>query len=115
MPFPNEHAARVKEPIPTNASFTRRKQIAPGISIILQRNKGDDEKSFKTQSYRFSKNKYTPESAKSWLKQHDVGFISFEPATEQEKEAKPLTKKEQFAKRAEMVERVAKEIGQEIA
>ena len=115
MPFQNEHAARVKEPIPSNASFTRRKQIAPGISIVLQRNKGDDENSFKTQSYRFSKNKYTPESAKAWLKEHKIGFISFEPATDQEKEAKPLTQKEQLAKKKEMVERVAKEIGQEIA
>jgi len=114
MPFPNEHSARQKEPIPSNASYTRRKQIAPGISIVLQRNKGDDENSFKTQSYRFNKNRFTVEEAKNWLKQHKIGYILFEPATEPEKEAKPLTQKEQLAQKKEMVERVAKEIGQEI-
>lgn len=82
---------------------------------MLQRNKGDDENSFKTQSYRFNKNRHTPEESKSWLKQHKISYVRFEPATEEGKESKPLTQKEELAKKKEMVERVAKEIGQEIA
>lgn len=80
MPLPNEHSARIKSPIPTNASVTSRKQIAPGISIILQKNKGDVDKPLQIQAYRFKKSKYSEEEAKAWLKSHRVGYISFVPA-----------------------------------
>lgn len=38
------------------------------------------------QSYRFAKNLFTAEEAKSWLKKHDIRYISFEPASEPSKE-----------------------------
>lgn len=39
-----------------------------------------------TQAYRFAKNKFTPQEAKSWLKKHDIKYISFEAASELSKE-----------------------------
>ncbi len=86
MPYPNEHAARVETPLPSNSAVYARKQIAPGVSIILQRSKGDDEGSMKTQSYRFSKSHFTPETAKEWLKTHKIHIMSFEPASAPAKE-----------------------------
>ena len=80
MPYPNEHAARVSEPLPQNSAIYARKSIAPGISLILQKSKGDANAPMKAQSYRFGKNQFTPEEAKSWLKKHDISIISFEPA-----------------------------------
>ena len=81
MPYPNEHAARVAEPLPQNSTVYARKSIAPGISIVLQKSKGDANAPMKAQSYRFGKNQFTPEEAKAWLKKHSISFISFEPAS----------------------------------
>jgi hypothetical protein len=68
------------EPLPQNSAIYARKSIAPGISIILQKSKGDSNAPMKTQSYRFGKNQFTPEEAKAWLKKHSISYISFEPA-----------------------------------
>lgn len=81
MPYPSEHSARVAAPLPQNSAVYARKSIAPGISIVLQKSKGDAGASMKAQSYRFGKNQFTPEEAKSWLKSHKISYISFEPAS----------------------------------
>lgn len=107
MPYPNEHAARISAPIPSNASITKRKQIAPGISIIIQRNKGDDEKSMHVQAYRFNKRYFTIEKAKQWLKSHDIKSMSFEPAIEADNQGEQEN-------RSDMINRITKEIGQEL-
>lgn len=80
MPFPNEHSARILNPLSQGSAVSARKQIAPGISVILQKNKESSD-GMKIQSYRFDKNKFSPEEVRSWLKSHDVRIISFEPAT----------------------------------
>lgn len=80
MPYPNEHSARILEPLTQNSGIFARKSIAPGISIILQKSKGNPNASMKTQAYRFGKNQFTPEEAKAWLKKHNISYISFEPA-----------------------------------
>jgi len=81
MPYPNEHSARVAAPLPQNSAVYATKTIAPGISLILQKSKGDAGASMKAQSYRFGKNQFTPEEAKAWLKSHKISYISFEPAS----------------------------------
>lgn len=81
MPYPNEHAARVKEPIESGFGDFARKQIAPGISIILQKKKNSDEP-LTVQAYRFSKTTHTADEARKWLRDHKIGYISFDPATE---------------------------------
>jgi len=83
MPYSGEHAARITSPI--NDGIFARKTIAPGISIILQKPKGEANTPMNVQSYRFSKDQFTAEEAKAWLKQHKIGIISFEPASEPSK------------------------------
>jgi hypothetical protein len=82
MPYPNEHAARIEQPLPSNSAVYARKSIAPGVSIILQKSKGDSDKPMTAQAYRFNKSQFTPEDAKAWLKKHGLKFISFEPASD---------------------------------
>lgn len=79
MPYQNEHAARIKSPSSSKDVTTSRKQIAPGISIILQKEKSDV--SMQTQAYRFSKSKFTAAEAKKWLKDHNIKYMLFEPAS----------------------------------
>ncbi len=77
--FPNEHAARVKEPGTFEEDSFRRKEIAPGISAIMGKIKG--ESTMTIQSYRFDKSKFTEEEARAWLKDHDITTIEFEAAS----------------------------------
>jgi len=79
MPYPSEHSARIKNPDGFQQDSFRRKNIAPGIDIIIGRLKG--ETTTTTQAYRFDKNKFTPEQAKKWLKDHDIKYMSFEAAS----------------------------------
>jgi hypothetical protein len=80
VPFPSEHAARITEPMPSNSAIYARKNIAMGIDIIMQKAKGDLGASMKIQAYRFSKNVFTPDEAKNWLKTHNIKYTLFEPA-----------------------------------
>ena len=79
MPYPNEHSARVKDPDSFQKDSFRRKNIAPGIDIVMGKPEGDD--SMTAQAYRFDKEKFTPEEAKAWLKENNIEYISFEPAS----------------------------------
>jgi len=52
MPYPTEHTCRVAEPLPQNSGIFARKSIASGISIVMQKSKGDSNSPMKVQSYR---------------------------------------------------------------
>lgn len=104
MPYPSEHSARIVQPLPQNSSVYARKNISPGIDIVLQRSKGDNTKPMKVQSYRFKKNQFTAEEAKQWLKSHEISYISFEPASEPSKEED----------RKSLIKRVTKELAGQI-
>jgi hypothetical protein len=78
MPYPSEHAARIISPSRFEEGSFRRKNIAPGIDIILGKLKGETEMT--AQAYRFKKDKFTEEEARVWLKDHKINPISFEPA-----------------------------------
>jgi len=83
MPYPNFHAARIIDPDKFQADSFRTITIGQadaGITAIVGRLKG--ETTTKIQTYRFDKKKFTVAEAKKWLKDHDIKFISFEPATE---------------------------------
>jgi hypothetical protein len=69
-PFRNEHAARVQDPKLFRKDSFRRKQIAPGVSIVI--GKKPSSNSTETQSYRFSASKFTAAQAKAWLKSHKI-------------------------------------------
>lgn len=78
MPYPNEHAARIIQPSRFQAESFRRKKISNGISIIMGRMAGSDKMT--AQAYRFLKSAYTAQEARKWLKDHNIKYISFEPA-----------------------------------
>lgn len=90
MPYPNEHAARVRDPGDFEKGSFRSKTLPKGedgkggVRMIIGRLKG--ETTTTAQSYRFPADLYTPEEAKAWLKENDVKYIAFEQATG-EKEA----------------------------
>lgn len=79
MPFPNFHAARVKDP----DEFSRIRTLATlptGIMILGGPLKSDPSGDTTAQSYRFPKDKFSVEQAKKWLSGHEVKPILFEKA-----------------------------------
>ena len=82
MPFANQHSGRVVDPAKFQEDSFRRKNIAPGVDIIIGKLYGED--TFTTQTYRFDAAKFTPEEAKKWLKDNNVKYISFETAVNSE-------------------------------
>jgi len=84
VPFENEHAGRMKAPGGFKADSFRRKKIAPGVSMIVGRKKG--ETTMTAQSVRFDKDKFTAAEARKWLADHDMKPLSFEAASSKEAE-----------------------------
>ena len=80
MPYPGEHASRVKDPDLFVPKSFRRKGITDGVSIVIGKLKTDPTGSTVTQAYRFDKKKFTAEQARKWLKAHKIDTISFEAA-----------------------------------
>ena len=99
-PYPNEHAARIRPVSDFQEGSFRSKQIAEGIRIIIGRLIG--ETTATVQSYRFHVDHFTAEEAKQWLKDHDITYILFEPATQEgnkqpeKKEVRVLTEERVF-------------------
>ncbi len=86
MPYPNEHAARVKTPAGfvrvrdiTAAMKKRGWKVPAGIRILGGPTKGAE---FKVQSWRFDKSEWTPARAQKWLKANDHAILAFEEARE---------------------------------
>jgi len=83
-PYPNEHAARLKDPAQFD-EFRREPDAAgPGIDIIWGI-KGSDP--VEIQAFRFDASRYSEAEARQWLKDHDFKVILFEPATMRESTA----------------------------
>jgi HK97 family phage major capsid protein len=79
-PYPNEHAARLKDPDQYD-SFRRENDAGgPEIDFIYGIKDGTTE----IQAIRFDKNRYSVAEAKKWLESHDFKPILFEEATERE-------------------------------
>lgn len=80
MPYPNYHAARVRSP----DAFVRivvLKTLSNGILIKGGPLKSDPDGDSQTQSYWLPRSTFTAAEARSWLKDHDVSYTEFEPAT----------------------------------
>lgn len=80
MPYPNEHAARQRDPNEFEKDSFRRSTLnfPKGISAIIGRLKGETTTTI--QSLRFDRSLWTPERVRAWLKSH--GFkTSIEVAT----------------------------------
>lgn len=96
-PYPNEHAARIESPDKFKEDSFRSKPVTEGVRIIIGRYKEDDGKTH-VQAYRLHIDYFTAEEAKTWLKEHDVAYITFEPATGEKKEEVKEEKKEKEVK-----------------
>jgi HK97 family phage prohead protease len=78
--YPNEHAARVKNPDLFESDSFRRKEIGNrGVIAIIGKLKGETTTTI--QAYRFPKDKFTAEQAQKWLDDNDVKPIEFEAAS----------------------------------
>lgn len=78
MPYPNYHAARIKNP----GLFQRVRVLQTtktGIMLYGGPLKSNS-RSAVLQAVRFPKSKFTVVQAKKWLKDHEQSYIIFEPA-----------------------------------
>jgi len=78
MPYPNQHAARLTDPKDFDPDSFGAKKIGDGITLMMGRREGS--KTTEGMSYRFDKEKFTPEEAKDWLAEHKIDYTAFEPA-----------------------------------
>jgi len=78
MPYPNEHAARLKEPSRYERFRRENDKFGPGIHAIWGIT--SDGKS-ELQAIRFDADKFTVAEAKAWLEEHGHKPILFEPAS----------------------------------
>jgi hypothetical protein len=77
MPFPNEHAARIKDPGKYKRFRRQKNKGGQGVDFIFGiTTEGKTE----VQAVRFSKNVFTIPEAKKWLKEHKMTAKLFEPA-----------------------------------
>lgn len=89
-PYPNEHAARIKEPEGFDSFRRKNNEFGDGIHVIYGIKDGESE----VQSIRFDKNKFTVSEAKTWLKNNNWSYIKFEPASEEKSFFKNILLKE---------------------
>jgi len=83
-PYPNEHAARIKDPDEFDDFRRMKDQMADGVDSIIGLNMTDGNvDSSEIQSLRFDKLKWSVDDAKAWLDEHDFKVIEFEPASEE--------------------------------
>lgn len=78
MPYPNEHAARIHEPSKYVRMRRENNKFGDGIHVIWGVPKSG---ATEVQAIRFDSDKFTPEEAKKWCKDHDYKVILFEAAT----------------------------------
>lgn len=79
MPYPREHAARLKSPRAFQKRTFRSKPIGKGIRLIVA--KKCRTCSMEAQAVRFDVCRYTPAKARAWLKKHKMRPVKFEAAT----------------------------------
>ena len=76
-PYPNEHAARLKDPDQYDSLRRENDAGGSGIDFIYGIKEGTSE----IQAIRFRSSQYTPAEARAWLSEHDFDPIEFEEAT----------------------------------
>ena len=76
-PYPNEHAARLKDPDQYDSLRRENDAGGSGIDFIYGIKEGVSE----IQAIRFRSSQYSPAEARAWLAEHDFDPIEFEEAT----------------------------------
>ena len=83
MPFPNEHAARLRSPGQYESFARKALPGASGIDAVYGIKMVDGKRTSEIQALRFDKKSWTADRARAWLKAHkDFKVMSFEPAKE---------------------------------
>jgi len=80
MPYPNYHSARIRDPNDF-VKIVVLQTLPNGIMIYGGRLKSEPNGKSKPQAYRLPKDKFTVAEAKKWLKDHNITYILFEPAS----------------------------------
>lgn len=88
MPFPNEHAARLKSPGQFDDFRRSNDELGSGIDAIFGIKTRQGERVSEIQSIRFDKRRFSPDAALAWLEDHDFKPIDFEPAEDDAREAR---------------------------
>lgn len=92
MPYPNEHAARLKDPNGFDRIRRQNDKFGTGIHAIF----GVKDGKLTLQAIRFDSDKFTAAQAKAWLKDHGHTAAKFEAATGKHRE--PITFRADIAK-----------------
>jgi len=93
MPYPNEHAARLRDPDSLSPVRVRRTagsgdgtvngvKVPESIDVIWYVIRRDGEEVPVAQALRFPVDSWSEAEARAWLKDHDIKPIAFEPAGE---------------------------------
>ena len=101
MPYPNEHAARLRNPKDfVKDSFRRKKdgtiygrtKVPTSVSVIWAKLKGKSKPSDNPipQALRFPTSSWTADTAKKWLKTNGVKYVAFEPASRKSENSAPI-------------------------
>jgi len=81
-PYPNEHAARLKDPGQYDSIRRVNDEFGAGIDAIYGIKEGTSE----LQAIRFDADRFTPAEARQWLSDHDFDLMMFEEATGEREE-----------------------------
>lgn len=77
MPYPNYHAARMRDPGRFDRFAASKDKLGPGIMVIY----GVKDGRAMIQAIRFHRDKWSESEAKKWLRDHKYNPILFEPAS----------------------------------
>lgn len=91
MPYPNEHAVRLRDPGDFESKTFRRTKggtiygsvrVPSTVSVIWGKLKGRAAPSDPVipQALRFPKSKWTYTKVKKWVKDHNIKYVKMEPA-----------------------------------
>ena len=83
MPYPSEHAARIREPGQFDEFRRSADEFGEGRDAIF----GTNEDGTELQSIRFDAERHSEQAARDWLEANDYEPIKFSPATNEEGEA----------------------------
>jgi len=80
MPYLTEHSAQIKDLslFKSERSEWTSNPVEAGVRMIMGYLTSDN--GLEAQSYRFKKDKFSPDEAKKWLKSHKIAYDLFEPA-----------------------------------
>ena len=111
-PYPNEHAARLRDPGKYDEFRRDNDAGGSGVDFIYGIFTEDDERKSELQAIRFDKDQYTMSEAKAWLDERNFSVIEFEEATGERMEKRHIVEIEdegdviviKFAKPEDQVE-----------